>query len=351
MAEYNTRVIICNHPELTGWLDEYHKDDDPVERVFYLFPQFIAQTVENGISPVQSGNKVWFHKSTVFPRTKLTGASVTRTIKRDKADVLILPDKFLEFVVRTLSPVKILVSATADGTLIYKLASYDSNMGEAYSCFRFYTWQNGDWKNDWRIKLLEELCGDPSIKYNFPAALNPFLKLATIDTRDEIESLLAMIRSSDANTQKLGMSTMLQYDLNATPTIANMLYHTYRARERVNVLQLVECKAYRQSGILDDRYGNLLADIKTTKEYELMKPEYTEYLYDKCENFLDSLPANIEVPEFKLVNTLASDEDPDKILTITPVKVKDKDLNIEKYKVKQREELSNYNRLYGNQMC
>lgn len=336
-----TKVYVHNHPELTGWFEDYHSEGDRVERIMYLFPQITVQQIEDGTTPVQKGNKVWFHKNTVFPRTKLAGASVTRTIKRDKADVLILPDKLLEFVKKDIITTKLVSNTTSDGTIIYNYAKSGEN-GNLYSCYKFPTWSYSTWENDWKITLLGELCNDPSIKYNFPEALNPFLKLATIDTREEIESLLTMIKSSDANTQKLGMSTLLQYDLNATPTIANMLYHAYRSRQLVNVLQLVECKAYREAGILNDCYGNLLSDIKTTKEYELMKPEYIEYLYNKCESFFDSLPAWIEVPEFKLVNTLAGDDDPDKTLTITPVR----DLENKAYKVQQREKLSDYNRLY-----
>ena len=187
-------------------------------------------------TPIKSGDKVFFHKQCKFPRKRLINSGLSRVIKESSADVVIIPQAF-------------------EARLSTSLAHNEITVEKLFP---------------WEVQLLFDILDNKITKYNVPSAVIPFLGMPTVDTREDVDSLISMLSSSDSDVKSLGITTLVSYDLSQTPGLAKYLFAKYIKDS--DCAKIVEYEMWKDQRLFFS-YLNPISLIKDMKSAELLSKE------------------------------------------------------------------------------
>ncbi len=246
MKIYNTNqdIFLCTSQyELlanTRRLDNFYNIFSQNYKNVILYKGDSGAYMENIITQFNSklysgniGNKIYFNPKSKFPRFKLQGTDFKRTIKPEKADVIVVPKAIKSFCYRFID-IKVY---EGNNSCLYGITS---------SIFTHYFKSETEFKNsikNWMNLDLEyketvtfSALPNSSIyvldvinnKYNKPIITDDMLDLevsktlATM-TESDIDSIDSMLASTDSSVVELGLKTLCGFNVFETPTIIKTL--------------------------------------------------------------------------------------------------------------------------------
>lgn len=89
----NSYPIMRNRQRTKDFEDIFYYSD--LNKMYFRRPaktSEIEQKFQQNLYTGKIGNKIYFHPNSEFPRFKLMGTDFKRTIKPDKADVIVIPE-------------------------------------------------------------------------------------------------------------------------------------------------------------------------------------------------------------------------------------------------------------------
>lgn len=249
------------------------------------------------------GNKVYFHPKAEFPRFKLIGTTFKRTIKSEKADVVVIPKANSQY-----------------GIIYENMKIYEGDDGGLYGIsvetFGNYFTSEKNFKDlvkKWSNLSLEykETIGitiiDKSLRYVLEIAYNNYNKpiitddmldlevsktLATM-TESDIDSIDAMLASRDSSVVELGLKTLCGFNVFETPTIiktlicknysnlvCNKAMYSVSVRKMLNSIDMFRRNPGSFPGWMycladsDDKFS----DFEITQVKRLLMPMLKEYI-------------------------------------------------------------------------
>lgn len=182
---------------------------------------------------VNIGNKIYFHPKSEFPRFKLMGTTFKRTIKPEKADVIVIPKARSEYP-RLYENMKIYEGDDGGlyGITLSTFSSYFTSEKDFKDLVKKWSNLSLEYKETIGITIIEK-----SLKYVLEIAYNNYNKpiitddmldlevsktLATM-TESDIDSIDAMLASRDSSVVELGLKTLCGFNVFETPTIIKTL--------------------------------------------------------------------------------------------------------------------------------
>lgn len=178
------------------------------------------------------GNKIYFHPNSEFPRFKLMGTDFKRTIKPDKADVIVVPE--YTNIYSWASPYFIYEDDNHDLYAIteYVFSSYFKSSDQFIDSVK--KWNNISLKFKEQTALdhtalkYEYVLDVINSKFNKPVITDNMLdleisKTLTTITESDIDSINSMLASRDPSVVELGLKTLAGFNVFATPTIIKTL--------------------------------------------------------------------------------------------------------------------------------
>lgn len=235
---YYERLIRSNKNLAKDFLDIFQDGPYNAERIVYKSAdQRMCNVLKKYNSVISTnlniGNKVYFHPKSEFPRFKLMGTTFKRTIKPEKADVIVIPKAESQY-----------------GIIYENMKVYEGDDGGLYGIsdetFTYYFNSEKNFKDlvkKWNNLSLEykETIGitiiNKKLKYVLEIAYNNYNKpiitddmldlevsktLATL-TESDIDSIDAMLASTDSSVVELGLKTLCGFNVFETPTIIKTL--------------------------------------------------------------------------------------------------------------------------------
>lgn len=276
-------------------------------------------------TPIKSGDKVFFHKQCKFPRKRLINSGLSRVIKESSADVIIIPQAFEARLNTLIGRSRGEIQIDDNGA-----KSINRNSDSIYEVFTstIYAETESEFTSlvqneitveklfPWEVQLLFDILDNKITKYNVPSAVIPFLGMPTVDTREDVDSLISMLSSSDSDVKSLGITTLVSYDLSQTPGLAKYLFAKYIKDS--DCAKIVEYEMWKDQRLFFS-YLNPISLIKDMKSAELLSKEMAANLIEDVTYRLRSIPQGWRLPEeFTITNILLSEDNPYKRIKFIP---------------------------------